>query len=625
MVNRKSAVNQTGCIELCLVFRIFFQILFLPVRLPLYFWRQFTGRRIARNKNLHFRIPDRFSSVIETGLIGRLISKEKSNYFEFLKFLELVRKDNRLKYVAVTIPDMEHIDLAKTQELQRALERIRESGKHLSAYLEGGSLKSLIIAGAAGIRASSAHVHYLTALPHSEIRFATGALKKLGIKVEVHSAGKYKSAGEIFSRTSSSPAARQNLKELLGNSREWIFREFERTVSLSESGLQELKSLLIRQSMSTARDLRNCGFLTHLLAATEFPQLAFPADKNSAGKPHDDSLRHPALHSFTGPGDRTLQEAASSASGPLQDFHGTKRASLDAHRFLKAKRKLNSRLIGKRKSMNIAIVSLEGIILSGRPDEDAKASMINAYGYANVLDALRESDEEAVFLYINSPGGSSDASEVLYQKIESLSRMKPVFAVLGGVAASGGYYIACAANRIYSSDACLTGSIGVIRMRPRLDGLYQKTGITTERMHFDSTTDILSESGPLSKASLTLLNENTEDAYRIFLERVARGRGLSVAEIRKQAEGRVYNAKSFAESGLIDACSTLYEAIHSYREEAGIPAKVDMDYIVYPQVRMDFRSMVKQELPVSPYGRLLYELKKNSIFYWNPELGQSIL
>ena len=208
-----------------------------------------------------------------------------------------------------------------------------------------------------------------------------------------------------------------------------------------------------------------------------------------------------------------------------------------------------------------------------------------------------ENRDEAVFLYINSPGGSADASEILFESIYSLSRIKPVFALLGSVAASGGYYIACAANRIYASPLSITGSIGVIRIRPDLQGLYQKIGVRKENLFKDPTRDIYSETGKLSAPAKQLVQRTLMNNYRLFLHRVALGRKQKEKDLEKMAEGRVFTAKQFQEVKMIDGHWNVLEVLDDYKKSCGVPVEREYHLHCYPQLKMDLHSLA------SAYGR----------------------
>ena len=213
-----------------------------------------------------------------------------------------------------------------------------------------------------------------------------------------------------------------------------------------------------------------------------------------------------------------------------------------------------------------------------------------------------ESREEAVFLHINSPGGGADASELLFDSIYRLSRVKPVFAVVGSVAASGGYYLACAANRIYASPLSLLGSIGVIRIRPNLTGLYKKLGVKRESLFRDPTRDLFSEAGRLSPASLRLMKATMQSTYDLFLKRVAQGRGQSLKAVGRQAEGRVFSGERFQSADMIDDSMSLLEAIDAYRQAAGYPAERAFRLNYYPEVRADLRSLAGMRGGLSAAG-----------------------
>ena len=167
-----------------------------------------------------------------------------------------------------------------------------------------------------------------------------------------------------------------------------------------------------------------------------------------------------------------------------------------------------------------------------------------------------------------------------------------MIALVGSVAASGGYYLACAANRIHASPLALVGSIGVIRIRPNLAGLYRKLKIKRETVVREKTRDLFSEAGPLSPASVKLMRDTMQSTYDLFLKRVSQGRGLSTKAVSRQAEGRVFGGRRFAAADMLDGELSFFEALDEYRRLAGYPEHQQFRMNFYPEVRADLRSLM---------------------------------
>ncbi|MBI3394920.1 MAG: S49 family peptidase, partial [Spirochaetia bacterium] len=144
----------------------------------------------------------------------------------------------------------------------------------------------------------------------------------------------------------------------------------------------------------------------------------------------------------------------------------------------------------------------------------------------------------------------------------------------------------------------VTGSIGVIVIRPNLKGLYQKARVKKDRVLFDKTRDILSESADMSLHSQKLLVKNIEDAYRVFVSRVSDGRGLEAKEILKSAGGQIFTGGQFRERGFVDGHLDFIGALADYREKAGYSAEQEFRVSFYPEVKADVRSIVSSRMPI---------------------------
>jgi protease-4 len=175
---------------------------------------------------------------------------------------------------------------------------------------------------------------------------------------------------------------------------------------------------------------------------------------------------------------------------------------------------------------------------------------------------------KAVVLRVNSPGGSAFISEQIWKEVVELKKVKPIVVSMSDVAASGGYYISCAASKIVAEPNTITGSIGVFSLIPNAAGLYKKLDLTTDIVKTNTYGDILDESRPMRSDEKALLQANTEHMYDIFLTRCADGRGKTKEEINQIGQGRVWTGEQALERGLVDALGGLDEAVASAAELA---------------------------------------------------------
>ncbi len=213
---------------------------------------------------------------------------------------------------------------------------------------------------------------------------------------------------------------------------------------------------------------------------------------------------------------------------------------------------------------SIGLVNISGVITSGGSDAAGLFASSNA-GSHTIIDQLEEAREndkiKAVVLWINSPGGSAAGSDEVFKEVLRLKEKKKVIVSMGDVAASGGYYIASAGDRIYANGATLTGSIGVISQMPNLAGLYKKIGYNEVTIKAGRYKDIGSTSRPMTAEERTLLQQMVNDIYEQFLASVAKGRNMPMAQVRQIAEGRIYTGRQAKVKGLVDEIGGLKDAV----------------------------------------------------------------
>ncbi|MBT5403303.1 MAG: signal peptide peptidase SppA [Crocinitomicaceae bacterium] len=242
---------------------------------------------------------------------------------------------------------------------------------------------------------------------------------------------------------------------------------------------------------------------------------------------------------------------------------------------------------------NIAIVYATGSIGSGEGDLET----IGSEGVSKALRAARLNDSvKAVVFRVNSPGGSALASDVIWREVKLLEETdKPIIVSMGDYAASGGYYISCAADKIYAQANTVTGSIGVFGVIPNLEGfLTNEIGITTDRVETNEYST-LTVTKPLSDKELLLMQESVDEVYDVFKGRVADGReGLDVAGVDSIGQGRVWSGTNALEIGLIDEIGGIQDAI-DYAAELAEISEEDRTIIEYPIIEVNkFEALIEQ-------------------------------
>ena len=222
---------------------------------------------------------------------------------------------------------------------------------------------------------------------------------------------------------------------------------------------------------------------------------------------------------------------------------------------------------------HIAVVYATGGIIDGSGDGATGASSeIASRTLAPALRALANADSvKAVVLRVDSGGGSALASELIWHAMEELKAKKPVVVSMGGVAASGGYYISCGANKIYADENTLTGSIGVVGGKMAIGGALEKLGVKSFPVGRGKRSLMWSTMSTWNTDERAAIQKMMEDIYKIFVQRVADGRGKSYEEIHALAQGRVWTGAAAVENGLVDELGGLDDAI----AHATLLAKMD--------------------------------------------------
>ena len=419
---------------------------------------------------------------------------------------------------------------ARVHEMAAAVRAVRESGKQVYASLDGGGEKEYLLASSAGLVAmppvSTLQLDGLSA----SVMFLHGAYDKLGIRPNFAHVGRYKSAVEQFTRDSLSPDGRRAMEELLDDEYTLLVDSLASARRLTPDGVRQL----IDEGPFTATAAHANGLVDTLLARADLDSLAT----------HAGGQRRPTA-SFT----RYAEEG------------------------------------GEVTGEHIALVVAEGEIVDGKSTESAFGG--RSVGDRTLVESLREirsrKSIRAVVLRIDSPGGSGNASDAVWQEIRRLRRDKPVIVSMGDVAASGGYYIACGADAIVADPATITGSIGVFGGKLNVLGLYRKLGLNIETVSRGKHAAMWSPFSDFDPEEEALYQKSLDQFYDVFLARVAEGRKMTPALVDSVGQGRVWSGMAAKQRGLVDRFGGLHEAMEVARARAHIDPNADIVIDVYPR------------------------------------------
>ena len=433
---------------------------------------------------------------------------------------------------------------ASLEEIRHALLDFKESGKFIVAYADQytqdmyylASVADKIIVNPQG----SISWHGLASQPI----FYKDLLKKVGVEMQIFKVGTYKSAVEPFIATEMSDANREQVTAFMAS----IWGHLLEDVSASRNIPVETLNKLADEMM----DLQPAEtYLANGLADTLlYKDGVLDYLKEISGREADESLR-------------TLS---------LAEMKNVKRNTpLD-------------------KSGNIIAVyyAFGGIDDSTSPEEG-----INSEKVIKDLRKLREDETiKAVVLRVNSPGGSAYGSEQIWREVVLLKEKKPVIVSMGDYAASGGYYISCAADYIVADPTTLTGSIGIFGMFPNMEELLtDKLGLHFDMVKTNKFADMGTLARPFNADERAAMQNYINNGYKLFVKRCADGRGMSVEAIEKIAEGRVWTGATAKELGLVDELGGLDKAIEIAAQKAEVEA---YSLLTYPSKESFFSSLMNE-------------------------------
>jgi len=243
--------------------------------------------------------------------------------------------------------------------------------------------------------------------------------------------------------------------------------------------------------------------------------------------------------------------------------------------------------LGFDSQAEFALIYGTGPVVQGRADQ---SPLSNQGAFASetisqaILDAAEDPSIRAILFRIDSPGGSALASELIWRAVERAQAAgKPVIASFSDVAASGGYYVASGADGIVAAPGTLTGSIGVYALRPVVGGLLDKLDIGIGSLTRGRHADFLLSTRKMSPASLARLQTTVDDTYQIFLRRVSDGRSMSIEDVHRVGQGRVWTGRQAYEVGLVDELGGLYTAARRAKRAVGLDEDADVYLVPYPR------------------------------------------
>lgn len=493
-----------------IVFRILFLLLFLPFRV-LYLFYLRLSLLFQRNREVYeLEMPPQFEDSYKSFFVKKFQGKEETiTRLELLVLLRTLQKNPKIKTLDISLPPLEWT-LSEFYEIRNELKAIRNAGKTVRMFAKEGGMGTLLLLTIANEAYLAPESEFTVLLPSAEPMFFGKFLKTWGIEVQAFASGPYKSFAESFTRGEFSKEARKNLESLILNLRTLLLESLT-------NGKNSLEPFFYKPMLS-ADDLLTEGVIHGIKTESEF----FSEDRKIF------SRVYPIVY-------QTVKEFS----------------------------------LFPKANKEVVILPLEGGITGGDYlHKNRENGKIEAFSLIPTLKALGEDKKiKAVILEISSPGGSAFYSEQIHQEILELKKTKLVTAYFKDTVASGGYYIATAADYITASPVCITGSIGAVSIRANLQKLYKKFHLNKEAVGFYPFRDIHSEFQPLSKQSVLYLESQIKKIEGLFYKRVSEGRDIPLKELPNIGMGRVYLPST--ENKIVDSLGGLLDAIEFVKEKLG--------------------------------------------------------
>lgn len=489
---------------------------------------------------------------------------------DIINAIEAAKTDKDIKGISI-LNDESELGMAQRKALRDALEDFKKTGKFVMAYANTYSQKEYYLN-------SVANTIYINPVGDfdfkglsAELMFFKDLQEKSGVKMEVIRHGKYKSAVEPFLDNKMSEANREQTMSLLNSVWSSVLADISKSRNISIAKLNEIANGLLARTPEMAKAEK-------LVDVIAYEDVYHDAIRKKLKVDTDEDYNKISILDYA------RKVSTTSESSGSQD--------------------------------KIAVIYAQGEIMSGEGD-------VNTIGEGSMnrslIEARKDKNIKAIVLRIDSPGGSALTSDLIWREIELTKKVKPVVVSMGNYAASGGYYIACNANKIFAENNTITGSIGVFGILPNFTQLATKIGIHTEQVKTNENASEYSPFVPMDEKFKAVTLESVEHIYKTFVSHVALGRKMTVAQVDSIGQGRVWTGSQSLKIGLVDKIGGLDDAI---KEAASLAKTKTYSTQNFPEYEKDMNdifknfpfakskeSFIKEELGEETY-RLMEQIKR---------------
>ena len=502
--------------------------------------------------------------------MNMLEDNKKAGLIDVIQAIEMAKTDDDIKGISI-VNSNSSLGMAQRKALRDALDDFKKSGKFVMAYANSFAQKEYYLN-------SVAHNIYLNPVGEmdfrglsAEIMFFKDFQEKSGVKMEVIRHGKYKSAVEPFLENKMSDANREQISSLLHSVWNSITSDISKSRGISVAKLNEIANGLLARTPQMAKAQK---LIDHIAYEDEY---------------------HNAIK-------KVLHVAADKEYNKVNIIDYTQKTSASATQ--------------KETKDKIAIIYAQGEIKGGEGDVDyiGEGAMRRS-----LSEARKDKTIKAIVLRIDSPGGDALTSDLIWREIELTKKVKPIVVSMGNYAASGGYYIACNANKIFAESNTITGSIGVFGILPNFSPLATKIGLHSEQVKTNENSAEYSPFLPLDEKTKAVTQESVEQVYKTFVSHVAQGRKMTFAQVDAIAQGRVWSGAEALKIGLVDQIGGMNSALKTAAKLAKISSYSTQNF---PEFDKNFdeilenltlaklkESFIKEEIGIENYS-LLHQIKK---------------
>ena len=502
---------------------------------------------ISANSVLVLKLSGPLPDYVPDDPLRRLFGGQPQSLSSVLSQFRKAKVDKRITAVLLEI-DMPDSGWAKAEEIRGAIADFRASGKPVYAYMESALNKDYYIATACDKIFLPPPGELFTIGLAADVMFFRGSLDKLGIYPDIYQIGKYKTIGDMFTQKEMTEAHREFMNSFLDD----VYGRFVDGIAKARNKSADEMKTLIDNAPYNATQAKDAGLIDGVAYRNEVDKEL----KKRLGYKEDDELHVVRSGDY---------------------------------------KQISPESLGLNKGERVAIVYAAGDIVSGKSEFGGSGE--ETIGSDSLSRTIKEVGDDktikAIVLRIDSPGGSGLASDIIWNAIEAVKAKKPVVVSMSDVAASGGYYIACNANKIVAEPSTITGSIGVVAGKPVVKGLYDWLGITNEYLMRGQNAGMFRETEKFSDSERKKFEDLIKDTYYDqFLPKVAQGRGRSKDDIDKIGQGRVWTGQQGKERGLVDEYGGLDKAIEIAKQLANIPAEKGIQRVILPKPPSFFEELM---------------------------------